>query len=361
MITVLIKGVTVKTNKPFNTSVQSALLAAGMVLMATLTGCGGGGGGGEATTTSATETTPATETSTFAASTIGNFSAPTSTYAGEKKVAFDLINAVRGQCGFGSVAQNAALDAAAVAHTNYNVLNPLDANTVTMHGEIAGRPGFTGASIAERYQVQNYGTGVTYWTGGEVISQSPTVTGGVRMLLNAPYHEAIMLSGFKEVGVEVSAPQPSGNSNLTMNFGGRGPSIEGMRQLQSSTDVLTFPCEGSTEVYHTLRNESPNPVPGRDLFANPLGASLYIQLRVGRTLAIQSAVVTRVSTGVVVTLRPTMTQANDPAKHLLGHQAIVTADVPLARNAAYSANITGTNNGVPFTKNFTFTTSNVVL
>jgi hypothetical protein len=42
MITVLIKGVTVKTNKPFNTSVQSALLAAGMVLMATLTGCGGG-------------------------------------------------------------------------------------------------------------------------------------------------------------------------------------------------------------------------------------------------------------------------------------------------------------------------------
>lgn len=127
------------------------------------------------------------------------------------------------------------------------------------------------------------------------------------------------------------------------------------KQLQSSDQILTYPCEGTTGTDRQLTGESPNPVPGRDLSANPLGGSVFVQLRYGNTLAITSATMIEKSTGSAVALRAPVTSINS-GNAFLSHQGYVAADAPLLANTPYQVTINGTNNGTVFSRTFTFTT-----
>jgi uncharacterized protein YkwD len=68
-----------------------------------------------------------------------------------QRLAYDQLNAARQRCGFGLLAQSARLDLAAAAHGNYMSLN-----SEFGHGEVPGKPGFTGATPLDRALAAGY-------------------------------------------------------------------------------------------------------------------------------------------------------------------------------------------------------------
>lgn len=288
-----------------------------------------------------------------------------STYAlgSEELAAFNLLNAERDRCGFGTLAQNALLDVAAIGHADYQNLNQLFTH---VQDAVAYPLGFTGAQPADRVAAAGYtdAGGVTdemvRFTGSTL--KSGLGTRGVRNLLSAPYHLRGLMDGYRDVGIAMRSSQDVGTTTkltyLQMNAAYKasaGP------QLLAANAVNTYPCDGTTGVNRQLRNETPNPVPGRDLAVNPLGSIILVAVREGNTLLIDTAVMTEVQTGRNVTLRPPITAANDPYRNCQEgcyqpHQAYLAADVPLLASAAYGVAVTGSNNGVPFSRVFTFRT-----
>ncbi|MDO8439799.1 MAG: CAP domain-containing protein [Polaromonas sp.] len=314
-------------------------------------GCGGGGDDGDDAASSADARVPALVASSYAA-------------GSEELAAFNLLNAERARCGFGTLAQSAQLDAAATGHADYQSLNNLFTH---VQDPVAYPSGFTGEVPSDRVAAAGYpGAGVV---ADEIVRfvgatrKDGLGTRGVRDLLSAPYHLRGLMGGYRDVGVSVRSSADVGSSAgglvyLQINAAykdGAGP------QSLAAGEVSTYPCEGTTGVNRQLRNETPNPVPGRDLAVNPLGAVVYVAVREGNTLRIRSAVMTEVQTGRTVTLRPPVTAGNDPHGPCQEgcfepHQGYLAADAPLLANAPYQVVLNGSSNGVAFNRVFTFVT-----
>lgn len=186
---------------------------------------------------------------------------------------------------------------------------------------------------------------------------------GVRDLLGAPYHMLAMIRGYRDIGVAVRDKfdvglSPNNRFALNMDFGYKnadGP------QVPAAGTVLTYPCDGSTGINHSLRGENPNPVPGRNLGTNPLGTSIGISVEFGKTLVITSGSMIKVSTGATVVLRPPVMAANDPnaiggVSYFKTNEGFISADSPLDASTQYQVTITGTSSGTPFSRTFVFTT-----
>ncbi|MBT2321712.1 CAP domain-containing protein [Variovorax paradoxus] len=329
-------------------------------LIAACGGGGGGGGGGVATLPPASnQPAPSAPTDGVQPSSLVA-SVPPDTYgtASEAHQAFVLLNAERERCGFGLLAQNTQLDTAAKAHADWQIIN----NQLT-HFEVTGTSGFTGVTPLDRVSAAGYPVGgVSDEISGLYYSGSIAGTGvfGVRALLALPYHQAGMLSGFRDVGM---AMRGSDEVGTTGTFGARtvqqfdlGFTTSAGRQEPASDQVLTYPCEGTSGIFYEITNESPNPAPGRDLRASPLGPGLLVAVRTGQALTISSASMQALSGNIPVVLRPTMTKSNDPNGVLAGHQALVIPDASLLPNTTYAVQIAGTNDGAAFQKSFSFAT-----
>ena len=334
-------------------------LAAALVLVLALTGCGGGGGSTTTVQPPPVVATPvASVPSTLVtAVTPSNYSPALQS---EELAAFNLLNAERARCGFGVLAQNAALDASTKAHGKWLLVN-----NFTGHYETPATPFFTGNGVGDRIAATGYGLVGTFIAAEDLeeVNGSRTKSGqgvaAVRNLLNAPYHLSTMVGSYRDVGFsvqnDVDASSTFGPRVVTeVNLASKpadGP------QLLATSDIATYPCAGSTGIVRQLTNESPNPVPGRNLAASPLGSSVFIAVRDGQTIGITSASMTKVSTGTAVVLRTPVTAANDPIGEYRSHQAYVAADAPLEAGTEYSVAIVGTNNGTAFTRTFKFTTA----
>lgn len=317
-----------------------------VALLALLCACGGGGDSAlpAASGQTATPVTPGSE----------------------ELAAYALLNAERNRCGFGLLADSAPLGAAAKAHADYMIINSLNSH---LENATLSPDGFTGTDPAARVKAQGYTDlgGVTdefaFFTSSNPI-QSKLGIGelGIRALLNAPYHLNGLMTGYRDVGIAVRSNDDTGRGErgvfVQINAAYKasvGP------QLLGSSDVKTYPCDGATGINRQLTNETPNPVPGRDLSISPLGSTVYIAVREGNRLGIASAAMTHATTGQAVTLRAPVTAANDPfgpcATGCFGpHQAYVVPDAPLQANTGYTVMISGTNNGTAFSRTFTFTT-----
>lgn len=335
-------------------SFATALLV-GLLLAA----CGGGGSDGDRP---APAPGGASQAGTSGAQGPGGVAttAPASSYAAgsEELAAFEVLNAERGRCGFGVLAQNTRLDAAARAHADYQLRNDLFS-----HEEDQARfpDGFTGVTMVDRYAVQgytNYGGAVDEISG---LTGNADKTGfgvqGVRNLLNAPYHLKGLMSGMREAGVAVRSSRDTGTSTprVLLQWNGAYTRDAGPQQLRAE-DVLTYPCDGATGVDRQLANESPEPVPGRDLRVSPLGTSVYVATRTGNALTVSGVAMTNTRTGAAVALRTPVSGGNDPQQAYARNEAYVAADGPLDAGTAYQVTLTGTNNGAAFTRSFTFTT-----
>lgn len=343
-----------------------------------LTACGGGGGG------SATTVTTASAAAISASSSASDAQSPpvppvpqlvASGYAtgSEELDAFNLLNFERSHCGFGTLTQSLQLDAAAKAHADYQILN-----NVVSHTEIRGKSGFTGVSPYDRVAAQGYSgaDGVTDEIVALIGTDSKTGLGasGVRGLLSAPYHLRGLVGGYREMGVSIRSSTDLGRSTPTvvLQINAAFKTTAGP-QLLGSTDINTYPCEGTTGVNRQLTNETPNPIPGRDLAQQPLGAVVYVSVRDGNTLEIKTSSMTEVPTGKAITLRSpvgdrarpassnSVATAKDPYAPCIegcfkSHQAYIAADAPVLANTDYRVQISGSNNNTPFTRSFVFRT-----
>ncbi|MDB5891042.1 MAG: Allergen V5/Tpx family protein [Polaromonas sp.] len=342
------------------------LLMSSLLLLA-LAGCGGGGGSSVPPAAVPAEIPPpvaSTDVPAANGAATGAAATPSAYAAGsEELAALNLLNAERSRCGFGTLAQNASLDTAARAHADYQIIN----NLLTHMQDAARYPrGFTGTTPADRVRAAGYANAAGVTDEIVAFSGSAAKTGlgaeGVRGLLSAPYHLRGLMAGHRDVGVSVrsSADLGTATPSVYLQINAAHTSAAGA-QTVAVNSVNTYPCQGSTGIKRLLSNETPNPIPNRDLAVNPLGPVVYVGLREGNTLVINSSAMVELATGRPVALRPPIGAANDPHAPcqegcFKRHEAYIAADAPVAADAAFQMVITGTNNGVAFSRTFTFTT-----
>ncbi|WP_439590378.1 CAP domain-containing protein [Hydrogenophaga sp.] len=330
-----------------------------LALVFALAGCGGGGN------EDATSVTPSTNAGL-------QLTVPTPTYTAlsEELQAFNTLNEIRSRCGHGQLAQHAALDLSSAGHARW-----LTYHATFGHEQTTGSLHFTGASPLDRMIAAGYlpsasqaavSEQLAYFTSGA--DGNDTIGFGIqgtRGLLNAPYHANALLDGYRDVGVAIRNAIDAGAPDATHPGAGRRAivfntgyqkSAGSQAAAQDDNTVLTYPCDGDSNVTRALYHEEPNPVPGRDLSTSPLGTSIMISLKEGRTLTIDSTVLTNTSSGFPVPLRSPITGANDPLGAFGAHQGYVAADAPLTAHTTYRVSLSGRNNGVSFLKTFTFTT-----
>lgn len=321
----------------------------GVAVSVLLTACGGGGSG----STSSAPVAPPVPAAPLTATIVTTV--PPASYTGEAANAFAIWNAERSFCGFGLLTQNAALDAAASAHAAYSATN-----NYVGHDETVGKPGFTGSTPTERIVGKGY-PGSIYTTSEVMTGGIGAITGvtgnfAVRSLFSAPYHLRAMVDSHRDVGIGM------GGGAVAVNFvGNMGYQTAASPQLLAENDVKTYPCDGSTGVFPELRGETPNPVPGRDLSTDPIGTPVLVRVRDGNTLVVKTTVMVQLSNGATVPLRQTITAANDPNRsngqaYIRANEAYFAPDAALLPNSRYQVTVTGTNNGVDFSRTFIFTT-----
>ena len=183
-------------------------------------GCGGGGGGSTTQPTSQVVVQPVVTVQSSSISSIVTAVQP-NTYAAlsEEAFAFDLLNAERSRCGFGTLKANNQLNAAAKAHADYQLINNLNS-----HFENASLypNGFTGADPNARVLLQGYtdaglvGDEITRLNG--ISSKTGWGSRGLRYLLAAPYHLSGLVSLYRDVGISVRSNTDVASSNPAVVF-----------------------------------------------------------------------------------------------------------------------------------------------
>jgi uncharacterized protein YkwD len=294
---------------------------------------------------------------------------PAATYsypaASEEMYAFELLNSERSRCGFGSLRPSAELDSAAKSHAAW-----LFFNNATGHMQRPGTPGFTGVAPWDRLITANYGPDYSFESTEVQVFHNSTERGSganaVRSLLNAPYHLVNMLRGYREVGIGVKEKIDLGLGNNNQNIVNivlAEKNSEGF-QVEKAASVRNYPCEGSVGMVRSLRNETPNPFPERDLFAHPVGASIAVVASVGSILAISSVSVVNAKTGATVPILAPVTGSTDrnaraDNKIVEDNEGFISTSSPLEANTPYQVTLIGTTGGTNFSRSFTFTTGDI--
>lgn len=308
-------------------------LIAGLVAASTLVACGGGGGGTDAVATPVGVTPPPTI--------VPDTAAPTATGS----IAVDgrnWINYRRTQLGVPVVTENVLINNAALGHSEY-----LRTNNVMSHDQAAGKPGFTGATLKDRLNAAGYTIPASGYAYGEVISGVTRGTGFVMAeeLVTAIYHRFVMFEPkFREIGTG-AATSSSGYSYFTADFasrGGFGPGI-------AANAVVTWPFNGQTGVVPNFMSdtEEPDPVPDR----NEVGYPISVHANIDAPLTMQTFTV-RPRGGA--NLEVLVVNSSSTAS-----QRTAIAIIPLARLAAattYDVSFSGTVNGSPVSRDWSFTT-----
>lgn len=327
-----------------------AALAATLALTGLLAACGGGGGGSATTTASSTPTSTAPSTTTNTGVTV----APIYAAGSQELAAFNQINGMRQQCGFPAVSENTLLDQAAVNHMGYMADQKISGHYETVTTD----PHYTGYGPADRM------THVGYAPAGasEVISPDTTGIGGANSVLkltSVPYHLSAMFYPLSEAGISYGALN-FGPANpeytLQMDFANNASGTPAAPNFSSAP--LTFPCSGTTGVdYESASGESPTPyVNGQpvNLQTNPIGTPITVVGNLNDTVLLTSGVMIAPD-GSQTPLNLT-DSSNDPNKNLAPFAAFAFPTNPLQPNTQYSVTLTGTDNGTPFSRNFSFTT-----
>jgi uncharacterized protein YkwD len=319
------------------------LLPAILALAASLlTACGGGGS--SSSTSNATASTPIT---TSTASTAGF---DTAQYAGAPvtvgNVAADgrnWINYRRSQIGMSVLTQNGLVDAAAQNHSDYQRLND-----VISHSEEGGKPGFTGVGLDARLATAGFSLTPYNHAYGEVISAT-TNTSGFFMaeeLITAIYHRFVMFEPvFKEIGTG-SGTTTRNYTYFTADFvsnNGYGPGL-------GRGKLAVWPINGQTGVTPNFfsNQEEPDPVAGVDEVGYPVSVHGDISAYVSVS---SFTIKPRNGTDLAVKLLQSATDANTP------HSA--AAIIPLSKLSAatvYDVSFSGTADGVPVSRSWSFTT-----
>lgn len=337
-----------------------------------LSGCGGGAGGATSGSGGSTGNDPGTP-----APDPGNLltTLPSATYATGSREAqiFSEINAVRGTQ-FGYMVQSTNLDKAAASHALYlqtnDVVPMIDPSGIQVvingilmsqmgvqyyavdpstgiiggHSEDVGKPGFTGATPADRESAAGF-----IGSGSEVVAQEnvplfPTSMPCVANLVNTVYHQAALLTPtYSSVGIGVSNLPNVYDRTCVIDFGTPKP----IQVTLPDGWVGVYPTDKATGTPRAMWNrEDPDPAPEYATIGSPV--SVYSK----DTLTVTAFTLTG-PTGPVPA--KVMTKATSGA-YLTGTQAFLVPNGALALNTTYTASFQGSQGGVAINKTWSFTT-----
>lgn len=320
----------------------TALLASG------LAGCGGGGS--DTPTTPSAPPPPQVEPGPVVSVSVATYSDI------PKLTAFNRLNALRAEAGLGLFAQNARLDQAAQAHSNYQA-----ANNAQGHNETPGLAGFTGVTPWNRAPAAGYQANAL----NEVINFDASLggSGQVDALMSAPYHRIPLLSySHLDVGFGYSVfPVGANTAALTINIGRTAGAMQGA----PSTLLAVWPTDGTAGVSTTMTPEIPDPIPEN----NGASAGYAISAQVNeawRTLAVSSFTLYDAN-GSVVSTKLLAAPADAFLSSFAGGGSYVALlpRAPLARNTTYTVTFTGfttlqnnpqSQGPTPVSKTWSFTT-----
>jgi photosystem II stability/assembly factor-like uncharacterized protein/uncharacterized protein YkwD len=273
-------------------------------------------------------------------------SSPAESFPTPARLALDQMNRYRAQVGVPPLQLHAAIVNAAQNHAHYHMLNYADSAAWANgpHGEVAGKPGFTGVWPSDRIVAAGYPRESPWWSGSEVMHFIGDPVISVDGWMATIYHRVIPLSpDARYTGYGV------GKSNNTavdvMDFGG-GPTQEGM-WASATPYPLAYPPDGLTDVPTTWGGgEAPDPLPPGA--ARPVGYPFTLQ-GVGGTLHVDSAAL-RGPQGQFVATHP-----NPPDCVTFNCFALIAVQ-PLQSNTVYTVRVQGNVGGVPFDRTWHFTT-----
>lgn len=360
-------------------AVSNTTFALLIVAAAALSACGGGGGGGDDAGSPSTPNNPTVPTTPnnptnptvpevpsvpvppvvapapttpVTVDPVTTIPTPTYTAGTAAAVAFDLMNSERSRCGFGKVAQNAQLDTAAAWHAEYQRLRFM-AGENGGHYEDANKSGFQAVTPNERGIKAGYAGG-----SGEFLSYRGIGTAAnigdalVRALLSSVYHLAGSFDGYRDAGVAVSFAENGLNPVASLNWTVGQPTGSAK---QEPTDLVTYPCEGTTGVQPYMMGEAPDPFAGLGFAADEnVGQPIYVRAPAGKVIQLLSATITS-STGESIPVF-LYHASQDPEKVLTANQAFVIPRQGLAQEKTYTVQVQGTADGIGFARTFSFTT-----
>ena len=316
-------------------------IAAAAAAALALAACGGSGGDSSpaAPVSGGTAVTPAPTSPTSPSPLPVDASAPAQT----GNIALDgrnWINFRRTQAGMPTLAQNAQIDTAAQGHSDY-----LRINNLISHDQEPGRQGFTGANLSARLNAAGYTLPERGFAYGEVIAGSSNGSGFflAEELITAIYHRFVMFEPmFREIGTGAASAAGSYNT-FTADFAtrnGYGPGI-------ARGTVVTWPFNGQAQVVPNFFSDSeePDPIPNR----NEVGYPVSVHANLDATLTVQSFSV-RPRGGANLEV-----QRVDPLSDYKTAVSIVPL-APLRAGTVYEASFSGTLDGVPVTRTWSFTT-----
>ncbi|CAH0444173.1 hypothetical protein LMG10661_00697 [Ralstonia syzygii subsp. syzygii] len=333
-------------------SIHAAKWLTVLSVAAALSACGGGDG----STSSSTGGSSTSSGGTTSQTVTGTLSTPQYTNGSAQITAFNLLNQYRTQCGFPALQENTVLDQAAQAHAKYEGLNNALSDT-----ETTGQPGFTGVSYVDRAVAAGFpsaangsGVGAGYTT---LTSSFTPVQAGqqfIYSLLAGVYHSAAVVYPVNTIGVgEYETQMTSGGVTWTQAWASM--SLLNTQTQTISNGPLTFPCQGVTGVAYKSVGEIPTPP---NVSTSGWGTPVAVMGNPTDTILLQSGTMTTGS-GTVINLQ-LLNSTNDTNKILQSYSAVAYPTSPLQPNTQYSVTLTGTVNGTAFSRNFTFTTGNVV-
>jgi hypothetical protein len=333
-------------------SIRHAMLPTALATVFTLAACGGGGGSSSSTTSSSgSSSSSATGSSSSQSYTTNNVT--TSPYASStaQVAALTLLNQQRQACGFATLNENSTLDQAAQNHATY-----MSDNSVISDTETSGKTGYTGATYSDRAVALGYPFGA----GGDADAINMTFGSTTRTATQigqalvyaweaAVYHSTGLYAPVTEAGIGESTGTYSG---VSVGFGDF--TLADLQPISSGAP-LTFPCQGTTGVYYQSVAESPMPP---NVSSSGWGTPISVIGSPTDTIVLTSGTMT---TNGVVTQLQLLDSANDPNKELPAYAASAYPASPLAASTTYAVAITGTDNGVTFSRNFTFTTASTLV
>ncbi len=252
------------------------------------------------------------------------------------------FNFRRQQAGLTPLARDPQLDQAARAHAEYQLLNQNVA-----HEEQLGRPGFTGFDAPQRLQAAGFPVSAASLADGEVIAATSKPDGFAAAdgLITAIYHRYLIFEPRFTTAGAGAASRPGAYSWLTVNLvAPRQTSGLGKGQL------VLWPVPGQRSVRRNFYSdqETPDPVPHHDEVGYPVSvhADFTSVLTVERfTLRPRGGM------PVAVRLLDSTTDRDTPPS-----AAAIVPLLPLRADTDYDAEFTGTVDGQPVNRLWSFRT-----
>lgn len=254
------------------------------------------------------------------------------------QLASERVNYYRQLAGAPAVQLHTALTVAAQHHAQYDLLNHGDPSAWAAgpHGEVVGKPGFTGESSGARALAAGY----PWAAGWEVMNYLDDPTRSVDDLMNSVYHRVGILTWTHQY-LGYGHGQSAIEAVDVIDFG-RGP-LDPM----SAIGVLAFPPDGMSNVPIYGASETPDPLPPSGRY--PIGFPMTLQPVFGSNLTVDLAEL-RDSGGALVSVYP------NPPGCANSCYALIPIS-PLRYSTTYTLHARGQVDDIAFDNTWSFTTT----